>query len=160
MCWHAHQMLLERRWAPMYDPKRDDGDASHTVWFLLYVQLRSAGFAARVSVTIYFYIMQISGSYVTKTLYWSLRCRVELPSFYTSDIGSDLGLILLLNGSRNDYFYPLYNFVGFIVSIKSYYTMVSRTEVREFHLWVMFNFLNSNSIRKHASLLRSFLLFD
>lgn len=45
--------------------------------------------------------------------------RPELPSYFTDEIGPDLGLILLLNGSTSDYFYPLYNFVGFIVSIEA-----------------------------------------
>lgn len=39
----------------------------------------------------------------------------ELPSYFIDDTGPERGLILLLNGTVNDYYYPMYNSVGFVV---------------------------------------------
>lgn len=57
-------------------------------------------------------------AYYFTIFYTQINCiiRAEPDPFYMDETGPELGLILLLNGSLSDYYYPLYNFVGFIVS--------------------------------------------
>lgn len=43
--------------------------------------------------------------------------RIHPPSYYLDVTGPEMGLVLLVNGSANDYFYNLFNSIGFSVSI-------------------------------------------